>query len=170
MSSFEDHLNRSTSNVIMMCGVAGSGKTTYSQGLEAEGYIRLSVDEEIWTRFGRYGIDYDPARYEDYKQIAEDVLRARLVELVRARQNVVVDLSFWRKASRDKYKALIEILGASWELIYLNVPPQELRRRLAERSKRFDANAAFVIDDETLARFLHGFEPPIGEGEVVIAS
>ncbi len=30
-----------------MCGVAGSGKTTYAQGLEAQGYTRLSVDEEI---------------------------------------------------------------------------------------------------------------------------
>ena len=40
-----------------MCGVAGSGKTTYAQRLEAEGYVRLSIDEEIWQRFGRFGID-----------------------------------------------------------------------------------------------------------------
>lgn len=33
--------------VVMMCGVAGSGKTTFSQQLEKEGFIRLSIDEEI---------------------------------------------------------------------------------------------------------------------------
>lgn len=44
--------------VVMMCGVAGSGKTTYAQQLEKEGYIRLSIDEELWSAYGRCGIDY----------------------------------------------------------------------------------------------------------------
>ena len=34
------------SKVIMMCGVCGSGKTTYAKKKEQEGYIRLSIDEE----------------------------------------------------------------------------------------------------------------------------
>ena len=49
--------------VVLMCGVAGSGKTSLSQALEAKGFRRLSIDEEIWDRFGRYGVDYRP---EDY--------------------------------------------------------------------------------------------------------
>jgi GTPase SAR1 family protein len=44
--------------VVLMCGMAGSGKTTFSQRLEASGFTRLSIDEEVWQRFGRYGIDY----------------------------------------------------------------------------------------------------------------
>jgi adenylate kinase family enzyme len=40
-----------------MCGVAGSGKTTFSQQLEKEGFVRLSIDEEIWITNGHYGID-----------------------------------------------------------------------------------------------------------------
>lgn len=35
--------------VVMMCGVAGSRKTTFSQQLEKGGFLRLSIDEEIWT-------------------------------------------------------------------------------------------------------------------------
>ncbi|NMA75480.1 MAG: ATP-binding protein [Bacteroidales bacterium] len=42
----------------MMCGVAGSGKTTFAQKLEKIGFSRLSIDEEIWSTNGRYGIDY----------------------------------------------------------------------------------------------------------------
>ena len=40
------------SKVIMMCGVCGSGKTTYAKKKEQEGYIRLSIDEEIWKLYG----------------------------------------------------------------------------------------------------------------------
>ena len=33
------------SKVIMMCGICGSGKTTYAKKKEQEGYIRLSRDK-----------------------------------------------------------------------------------------------------------------------------
>lgn len=41
--------NNLTPLVVMMCGVAGSGKTTFSKKLEKEGFVRLSIDEEIWA-------------------------------------------------------------------------------------------------------------------------
>ena len=50
--------NDVTPLVVMMCGVAGSGKTTFSQLLEKEGFVRLSIDEEIWATNGRWGIDF----------------------------------------------------------------------------------------------------------------
>jgi predicted kinase len=80
----------------------------------------------------------------------------------------VVDFSFWQRAARDRYKQLIEEAGASWELLYLKVDPAILRERLATRSARFDANAAFPITDETLEAFLSDFEEPHDEGETVI--
>lgn len=43
------------SNVIMMCGVCGSGKTTYAKQKEEDGYARLSIDEELWKTYGRKG-------------------------------------------------------------------------------------------------------------------
>lgn len=42
----------------------GSGKTTYAPRLEPAGYAPLSIDEEIWHSFGRYGVDYDAACYQ----------------------------------------------------------------------------------------------------------
>lgn len=35
--------------VVMMCGIAGSGKSTFSQHLEKYGFVRLSIDEEVWS-------------------------------------------------------------------------------------------------------------------------
>jgi len=68
--------------VVLLCGVAGSGKTTYALRLADDGYERLSIDQEIWARFGRYGIDYDPASYGELSDLAEEILRERLRALV----------------------------------------------------------------------------------------
>ncbi len=153
--------------MVLLCGVAGSGKTTYAQQLETEGYVRLSVDEEVWSRFGRYGIDYDPADYPQLSAAAEDVLRERLITLIRQNRDVVVDFSLWQRVSRDRYKRLVESNGGTWRLIHLKVDPAVLRQRLDGRAARFDANAAFPITQDILAAYLDGFEEPQGEGEDV---
>lgn len=154
--------------VVLLCGVAGSGKTTHAQRLAEAGYARLSIDEEIWRRFGRYGVDYPADRYAEHSAVASAALDEALVRLVREGRDVVVDRSLWQRAERDRCKRLVEDAGGRWRLVYLDVPEEVLRRRLAERSRRFDAHAAFPIDDKTLDRFLRGFEVPRGEGEEVV--
>lgn len=154
--------------VIMMCGVAGSGKTTLAQQLEKQGFVRLSIDEEIWATNGRHGIDYPVENYEKYKEIAERKLRNQLVELVQDKRQVVIDFSFWQRSRRNQYKQIIEEAGGEWKLFYLKVHPKDLRERLKLRSQRFDANAAFIITEQILTDYLSGFEVPEGEGEIVI--
>lgn len=154
-------------HVVLMCGVAGSGKTTYAKALEADGYVRLSIDEEVWARFGRYGVDYDPRRRGEYSELAEAALRRRLVELIREGRDVVADFSFWQRSARERYKRLIVDAGGSWELVYLKVDRERLRERLAARAARGDANA-FPITDDVLDRYLASFEAPDGEGETVV--
>jgi predicted kinase len=156
--------------VVLMCGVAGAGKTTYAQKLEAQGYVRLSIDEEVWERFGRYGVDYDPSLYQERLVSVEPVLTQRLTELIQAGRNVVVDFSFWQRSDRDRYKRLVTEARGQWNLVYLKASPELLRRRLAARNDRFDANAAFPITEPILERFLAGFEEPNGEGETIIIS
>ncbi|MEG9295194.1 ATP-binding protein [Mangrovibacillus sp. Mu-81] len=153
--------------VVMMCGVAGSGKTTFSQLLEKEGFIRLSIDEEIWATRGRYGVDFPIEKIEEYKKEAEETLRSRLLNLIRQKQNVVIDFSFWDRARRDRYKKLIENSGGKWRLIYLKVHPDDLRDRLTLRNQRFDANS-FPISEGLLTSYLEGFQIPEGEGEIVL--
>ncbi|MCM3531452.1 ATP-binding protein [Cytobacillus oceanisediminis] len=77
--------NNLTPLVVMMCGVAGSGKTTFSKKLEKEGFVRLSIDEEIWAVNGRYGIDFPIEKIEEYKKDAEKNLRNRLINKVNTR-------------------------------------------------------------------------------------
>lgn len=157
----------SNSLVIMMCGIAGSGKTTFSKILEQNGFVRLSIDEEIWRTHGRWGIDFPMQEFEKYCSEAENKLFGLLIELIKGKKDVVIDFSFWDRDRRERYKKSIEDFGGKWLLVYLKVEESELRKRLLLRSKRFDANA-FPVSDELLLSYLKGFEVPKGEGEIVI--
>ena len=90
------------SKVIMMCGVCGSGKTSYSKQKEKEGYIRLSIDEEMWKIYGKKGIDYPDSQYEELSEKVELTLRERLLKLIKEGQNIVIDFSFWSKENRKR--------------------------------------------------------------------
>ncbi|MDF2036483.1 AAA family ATPase [Cytobacillus oceanisediminis] len=59
--------------VVMMCGVAGSGKTTFSKKLEKEGFVRLSIDEEIWAVNGRYGIDFPIEKLRNTRKMQKKI-------------------------------------------------------------------------------------------------
>ncbi|UNX55030.1 ATP-binding protein [Georgenia sp. TF02-10] len=153
--------------VVLTCGPSGSGKTTYARALERQGYVRLSLDVEVRRRFGRYGVDIPVERYAEYNAAVEPELRRRLVELVRAGRDVVVDLAFWRRADREEYKALVEAAGGRWRLVYFTIDPELLHRRTAARRARGDADA-FPVTPELLDQFIATFEVPEGEGEEVI--
>eukprot|EP01117_Protostelium_nocturnum_P007411 TRINITY_DN2652_c0_g1_i1.p1 TRINITY_DN2652_c0_g1~~TRINITY_DN2652_c0_g1_i1.p1 ORF type:complete len:179 (-),score=52.54 TRINITY_DN2652_c0_g1_i1:697-1233(-) len=154
--------------ICLMCGVAGSGKTTFSKRLEEIGFARLSIDEYVWKHFGRYGIDYPSEKYQEHSIAARSELDKELMDLLSAGKPAVLDFSFWRRSDRVKYKKWIEEKGRPWKLIFLKVPPSVIRERLNARSIRFDANAAFPIGEDLLNQYLTGFETPNGEGEIVI--
>lgn len=153
--------------VVMMCGLAGSGKTTYARRLEARGYRRLSVDEIIWRRIGHDAALLDPTEYEQHQATADQELQEELIRLMAARQPVVLDKSFWSRATRDRYKALIKEYGGTWILIYLKAAPDTLRRRLAIRNAQ-DGPSSVTVSPELLDRYLMSFEEPRDEGEHTI--
>lgn len=153
--------------VVMMCGLPGSGKSTYARALERRGFTRLSIDEVVWARIGHDAADLDPAKYEQLKSAVERELWNELIRLLEARLPVVIDYSFWSRASRDRYKAVIESHDCRWELIRLRAGLEELRRRLADRNRQNDANSV-TVPDAVLERYFANFEEPVDEGEHVI--
>jgi predicted kinase len=100
--------------VYMLCGFVGAGKTTYARRLEAEGCVRLSLDEYIFGAHGAHGVDYDEGDYPRYESEARADLDGRLLVLLDDGSDVVLDYGFWSHEQRDRCKRLIEEAGARW--------------------------------------------------------
>ncbi len=154
--------------IYLLCGLTGSGKTTYAEGLIHDGATKLSIDEEVFNEHGRYGVNYPEDQYTEKEVKAKKALEQKLKDLLTSGKSVVLDYGFWKKEDRDYYKKLIEENGGQWKLVYFKADNDELLERLKERNKRTDANALTVTKEMFLNDFVRRFEEPVGEGEEVI--
>jgi predicted kinase len=154
--------------VFFLVGLTGSGKTTYvKRVLEPAGAVRLSVDEEVFARHGRYGVDYPEYEYFEREAPVVAEVRDRLVGLVAEGRDVVLDHGLWRRADRDAWKKLVETVGGRWRLLYFPVPRGELLRRLTARNEEEHANA-LTVTESALDDFYARFDVPDGEGEEIV--
>jgi hypothetical protein len=147
-----------------MCGPAGSGKSTVARQYERQGMTRLSVDQEAWSR----GITTMPLPPPVHREIVH-ALRARLVDLVRAGSDVVLDLSFWSRAMRDEYRALLRPLGVVPETVYLATDRAIVLARVSGRAARDGDD--FRLSPELAASYFDHFEvPTAAEGPLTVIS
>lgn len=139
--------------VVFMCGPSGAGKTAYAKRLEAQGLVRLSFDVEMWRR----GITELPPPPNLREEIQAD-LRARLLQLVAAGRDVVLDFSFWSRRMRDDYRRLLAPTGVVPETVYLATDRETVLARVRGR----EGNHAddYVLGAELAAHHFDHFEPP----------
>lgn len=148
--------------VIFMCGPAGSGKSAVARQFEQQGMARLSFDQEAWSR----GITTMPLPQDVHRDI-EHVLRARLVDLVRAGSDAVVDFSFWSRQMRDEYRELLRPLGVVPETVYLATDRATVLQRIGARAARDGDD--FKISTELAAFYFDHFEVPTAtEGPLTV--
>lgn len=148
--------------VYMLCGLTGSGKSTYSKKLEAEKHIpRFSLDETYFALMG----NKRPERHNyEVENQAEEQIIDEMKRLLANGQSLILDHGFWKKANRQRYIQLIRENGGIPKLVYFKVPKQELLRRLVERNKKA-AIGTHLITPELLDTFYERFEEPSGEDE-----
>jgi predicted kinase len=148
--------------VIFMCGPAGSGKSTIARRYEQQGMTRLSFDQEAWSR----GITTMPLPDEVHRDI-ERGLRARLVDLVRAGADVVLDFSFWSRDMRDEYRELLRPLGVAPETVYLATDRATVLQRVSARATGNGDD--FKLTTELAAFYFDHFEvPTAAEGPLTV--
>ena len=139
--------------VVLVCGPAGSGKSTYARRLARHGYVLLSFDEEAWRRGHR---DHPlPAGVAGEVHAA---LSTRLTELVADGVPVVVDSSFWSRASRDRYRELLAPLGVRPVVHHVRTPRAVVLARLVRR--RGTGPDDVHVPEDLAAAYLDGFQEP----------
>ena len=151
----------------MVCGLPGAGKTTVSKQLAGElGAVRMSPDE--WM--DALGIDLwdQPARGR-----VESLQWAVTRELVALGITVIVEWGFWTRSERDALREEIHAAGALIELRFLDVPVDELWRRLEPRNAepgqpvigRHHLREWAELFEAPTAQELALFDPPLSASE-----
>ncbi|WP_280462524.1 AAA family ATPase [Nocardia carnea] len=150
--------------VVLMCGPAGSGKTTRARALEDRGFLRLSIDTEAWAR----GFREQPLPDEVAVEI-ETHLRNRLIALIRDGVDVVLDYSFWSQRMRAEYRALIESLGSTAVTLYVDTPRDVALARVAARSGSHLDDIA-LTPPQAESYYDHFEVPTQDEGPLIVVS
>ena len=139
--------------LILICGLPGSGKTTFAKELAPKvPAVRLSPDE--WKH--DLGIDY----YDEQRRVQLENRLWRLgQELLTLGQSVILENGFWTRKERDELRLNARTLGVAVELHYLEAPVEELWRRLQLRNDEARPGAV-PITREDLQRWALQFEAP----------
>lgn len=129
-----------------MCGIAFSGKTTVAKQLsQALGCAYVSLDS-INAERGLHG--GEGLAVEEWER-THAVARVRIKELMARSEDVVLDDTNCFRWLRDCYRASAEENGYSAELVYLDVPLQEVHARMIQNSRTAGRHSieAHVFDE-----------------------
>ncbi|MBK9745966.1 MAG: AAA family ATPase [Chloroflexi bacterium] len=140
-----------------MVGLPCSGKTTLAKQLEHEhAALRLTTDE--W-RVRLFGQDAEHPDHDARHGLIEVMLWNIASRALELGTNVILDFGFWAREEREDYRARARQLGASSEVHFLDVPAEELLRRLAARNAQ-PSPTTFYIPEAMMKPWLAIFQRP----------
>src|SRR5918993_3266001 len=151
---------RSMATLHLMVGLPCSGKTTLAQKLEHElPALRLTTDEWHIRLFGQ---DAEEPEHDARHSLIEAMLWNIASRALELGTNVILDFGFWAREEREDYRLRAKRLGASTEVHFLDVPEEELLRRLAVRNSK-PSQESFHISEESMKPWIEFFQRPTPE-------
>ncbi|MEO1056684.1 MAG: AAA family ATPase [Actinomycetota bacterium] len=149
--------------LILLCGLAGAGKTTLAKQFEAAGAVRMCPDE--WL------VELDLDLYDKGARVAVERLQWDLARTLAQRGLTVVDeCGLWQRWERDLRRAWARVNDIPVELHFLDAPIEVLTARVEARNRalpagspRIDPGLVALWSDRIQrpdARELTLFDPP----------
>ncbi len=137
----------------LMVGLPCSGKTTLAKQLEHDlPALRLTPDEWMLKVV-------EDAYDEPKRAIVEAMLWEIAARVLTLGSDVVLDYGFWSKQERDDFRQQAAAVGASMKIHFLDVPREELHRRLSARNANLPPDTV-PIHPSNLDVWLAMFERP----------
>lgn len=138
--------------LILLCGLAGAGKTTVAKQLEAGGAVRMCPDEWLVA----LGFDI----HDKDVRVAVEGLQWDLARALVLRGLVVVDeCGVWQRWERDLRRTWAREHGVPVELQFLDAPVEVLTARVAARNRALPEGAP-RIDPALVAYWNDRIERP----------
>ena len=146
--------------VHLLCGLPGSGKTTFAIHLAAtRPAIRFTLD--AWMR-QLYDYTFDMPDYGHYVPRCQEVIWQTGQAILALGHDIVLDWSLWSRGRRQMWTSRVIAAGFQYHLYYINVPLSVVQVRLRTRNLAH-LRDAHVIDEAELLRFAPYFEVPTFE-------
>jgi predicted kinase len=143
--------------MVLIVGLPGAGKTSWARRREEERKaIRLTPDEWMDALFNTSEVD--GRRWVLESEMLWGVA-ARALELG---VDVILDYGCWSEEERDLFRTRAQQLGASAEIVVLDLPLQVLWERLEQRNENLP-DATFPVTREELEEWNSKFEVPTAD-------
>ena len=158
---FNKVLTNRKPNVYLLCGLPGSGKSTWSEKFVSENpnTVWYKLDKEF---FKKHKSSFYGEKFKVYDaEIQAEILEKVKIDLLNKR-DVILDYGFWEKTDRNKYGEIILNLNAIPKLLYFKVNKEILLERLSKRNLQ-NLESEHKIDKDMFEIFFQKFQEPKDE-------
>jgi predicted kinase len=160
--------------LVLMHGLAGSGKTTVAQAiLERIGAVRLRSDVERKRLHGlaaqarTHAAPYAGIYAPETTHLTYDRLKQAVRDIVGSGRTAIVDAAFLRRAEREAFRGLADELEARFLIVWCRASEAALRRRVAQREAAGNdaSEAGVAVLENQIAT-----QEPLGSDELARAA
>ncbi len=147
--------------VYILTGLPYAGKTTLRKELVKRfGFSVASVDEKI----DKQGFKVEQMTQDNWNLVYSQAYE-ELRQLLSQGKTVVLDIGNLKKSERNTARQIAESKGASYKLIYVNTPKEEILER---RQRNLQSKERGHLADVSLKRALSMFEEPTADENPIL--